>query len=709
MTGGPKFEHSFRDNAHADRLTSAARDVNIYEGSANSRWSGGREVRLFGVAPLVVADFVPRDELMEGIAHADVSVVTAVHGIGGVGKSQLAAKYFNDHQHDFNFAVWVDMRERRGRPTFEAIATMLDLPVGRNVDLVEAARNYIKGSPDSWLLVFDNCDHPSHLEALLPQSRNAKVVVTSRYRHWAGYASSVAVDVFDYGTATAYLCERAQQPPNPEALELAKGLGCLPLALSLAGSYCLQQQLSFRTFHQDLGAHVTAGLASSDPSRTDQAVRGLWEQSLDAAAAADPSARALMEFLCVIDWTDIDRGWFSAHYATPNLGVLFEYSLIELTQTKISVKHNLIADGVASNLSDRVGFQDKLIEVFHGAITDTGPDIQTASTLAEPVRHLEYLTTNHPHLVTPYLIPILNQAVWQLQDQGAAKTEFADTVYQLSRTLNGPDHSDTLGAALRLAATYWSAGDYQRAVEIEQPTLRSCERILGADHATTMMARNNLAVSCAKIGRHEDALELGERAFADRLRVLGPDHVQTMNSQNNLASRYAALGRHREAIKLDEATYGQRRGVLGELHADTLMSRNNLAASYAVVGRYQEAFELDNVTCIESERVLGPNHPDTLTSRHNLAIRQGSLGRYDEALDLARSVFKDRQRILGRDHPDTAMTARLIDILVGLVEQGLRPTLGQDKSDGDAAVTSTIEILHSLNRRLESLGLEDLV
>jgi tetratricopeptide (TPR) repeat protein len=648
---------------------------------------------------------------MEGIARSNVSVVTAVHGIGGVGKSQLAAKYFNDHQHAFDFAVWVDMRERHGRTIFEMIATALDLPKDNSADLVEAARNHIKGGPDSWLLVFDNCDHPSHLDSLLPQSPNAKVIVTSRYRHWADYATSVAVDVFDHSTAVTYLCERAQQTPNREAGDLATGLGCLPLALSLAGSYCFKQQLNFRTYHQQLRAHVTAGLASSDAARTDQAVRGLWEQSLSAAVTADTSASALMEFLCVLDWTDIDRQWLSTHYRSPNLGVLFEYSLIELTQSQISVKHNLIADGVASNLTDRSALQEKLIEVFRGAITDTGPDLQTAETLAEPVRHLEHLTKNHPHLVTPRLIPILNQAVWQLQDQGTAKTEFADRVHQLSRTLNGPDHPDTLGAALRLSATYWSAGDYRRAVDIEQPTLANCERILGPDHPTTLMARNNLAASCARINRHDEALELGERAFADRKRVLGPDHPQTLNSRNNLANRYYAVGRYSDALDLDERSFTQRREVLGETHADTLMSRNNMAVSYAAVGRYEDALNLDEQTWVDTERVLGPNHPDTLTSRHNLAIRHASVGHYEQGAEYARSVLADRERVLGHDHPDALVTRNLIKAIEELLRRDTEAST-PDKQPSTVPTSSSpapYNVLQSFDRRLESLGLEDLV
>jgi tetratricopeptide (TPR) repeat protein len=654
----------------------------------------GDRIKEFGMAPLVVADFVARDELMNAIDAAEASVITAVHGIGGVGKSQLAAKYFIDHKLDYDYAVWVDMRDEGGRAAFREIAVKLDLPTGGSTDLVEITRSYISGSSERWLLVFDNCDHPDSLEPLIPQSRNAKVLVTSRYRHWRGLAASVAVDVFDEQTAVSYLCDRAERWADPDAKALATGLGCLPLALSLAGSFCEQEQMDFRAYHEQLGDHVTAGLASSDPARTDAAVRNLWEQSLSAATATDANARPLMEFLCLLDWTDINRAWFTMHYPGASLRVLYAYSLIELSTTQISVKHNLIADGVASNLRDRLALQMKLVEVFRDAFAEAGPDVEAAGALAEPVRHLEYLTKHHPHMVTTGLIPVLNQAVWQLQDQGEANTEFAARLRDLARTLDGPEHPETLAAALRLAATYWNAGKYQRAAEIERETLAICERALHPDHRLTMMARNNLSASYAKIGRHEEALELAIRAYDDRARVLGADHVQTLNSSNNLANRYAAQGVDGKALDLDSETLRRRHALLGAMHADTLMSKHNLAASQAALGQHQQALELDSQTLAATEHVLGQAHPDTLTSRHNLIVRYASVGGLDEARARADTVLADRKQVLGADHPDTRMTQELAEFLRTF--------------DAAADDPTNPHPLRRFDRRLESLGLDNI-
>jgi hypothetical protein len=63
--------------------------------------------------------------------------------------------------------------------------------------------------------------------------------VTSRDRALRQFGPALTVDVFDENTATAYLTERAGRPADEQAArELARALGCLPLALSHAAAYC---------------------------------------------------------------------------------------------------------------------------------------------------------------------------------------------------------------------------------------------------------------------------------------------------------------------------------------------------------------------------------------------------------------------------------------------------------------------------------------
>jgi hypothetical protein len=51
----------------------------------------------------------------------------------------------------------------------------------------------------------------------------------------------LAVDVFDEDTATSYLTGRAERIDDERGdRELARALGCLPLALAHAAAYCVE-------------------------------------------------------------------------------------------------------------------------------------------------------------------------------------------------------------------------------------------------------------------------------------------------------------------------------------------------------------------------------------------------------------------------------------------------------------------------------------
>jgi tetratricopeptide (TPR) repeat protein len=84
-------------------------------------------------------------------------------------------------------------------------------------------------------------------------------------------------------------------------------------------------------------------------------------------------------------------------------------------------------------------------------------------------------------------------------------------------------------------------------IQIAEPLLADCERILGPDHPDTLTSRNNLAAAYRAAGRAAEAIALHERTLADRERILGPDHPDTLQSRNNLAATYRAAGRAAEA------------------------------------------------------------------------------------------------------------------------------------------------------------------
>ena len=186
-----------------------------------------------------------------------------------------------------------------------------------------------------WLLVLDNADDPSVLgqaastahAADAPQRASAAspadgtgwlrraahglVVVTSRdgsSSAWGRHARIVHIDPLEEGDGARVLLDRAPRAgTEPEARDLARRLGGLPLALHLAGSYLSSEAALLRSFREyllaldDLGSRhrlLTSRPDLDAPADERQILVRTWELSLDTLSRnGTPQARPLLRVL----------------------------------------------------------------------------------------------------------------------------------------------------------------------------------------------------------------------------------------------------------------------------------------------------------------------------------------------------------------------------------------------------------------------------
>lgn len=110
-------------------------------------------------------------ELLIGNAGRRTAVV---HGLGGIGKTQLAVAYIKGHRSDYSAAIWMNARDEtalkqsfaqvaewilRYHPSIAYIAGALQ---SRDSDeIVKAVKRWLdEPMNDRWLLVYDNYDNP---------------------------------------------------------------------------------------------------------------------------------------------------------------------------------------------------------------------------------------------------------------------------------------------------------------------------------------------------------------------------------------------------------------------------------------------------------------------------------------------------------------------------------------------------------------------
>jgi hypothetical protein len=190
------------------------------------------------------------------------SMCCVIHGMPGVGKSQIALRFAQDafDAGHFAYVLWIYASTvEKLTQGLSSLVDLLELPHPGTNDQnarLSATRRWLETAKDGgarkWLLVFDNVDNSiiELVRALIPRNHaGGSVLFTTRSEHTASLLAAhgthqhkiiellppedeEAVDLF-YAAAGA----RIRPEERSEARELVKTIGRLPLAIDQAASF----------------------------------------------------------------------------------------------------------------------------------------------------------------------------------------------------------------------------------------------------------------------------------------------------------------------------------------------------------------------------------------------------------------------------------------------------------------------------------------
>ncbi|WP_369032777.1 tetratricopeptide repeat protein [Streptomyces adonidis] len=574
-----------------------------------------------GSVPVLASAFQARSAVRDRIdrardGHATVVLAQVLSGGGGVGKTQLAAAYAHQALADgVDLVVWVDASDieqvlARYAHAAHAVEAASDRLLGKSAESdARLFLQWLATTRRSWLIVLDDLTDPEAMQAWWPPPSAfgyGRVVATTR-RHDAvlsgGGRAVVEIDTYSTEEAEAYLQERlrsahADHLLDAQAAVLAETLGFLPLALSHAAAFMVNEDVScaeyLRRFN-DSAARLNDLLPrEADTEGYGRQVAAALLLSLDVAQASEPVglAVAVMRLAAVLDpaghprslWADdAVLRYLSAQRATPPNGAPTAIGP-EQAQATLRLLHRY---GLLTDHAQAGPRAVRLHALTARAVRERTPDpavAEVVKTAADALTELCDTVRWGDHETTAALLTNIDSL------DGYA----GDLLWQVGGhyVLRWAGRS----MALDTAVPYW------------RRLIGTSGRQLGRSHPLTLVARRDLAWVCFLSDR-------AKKAFA----VLQEDFLYQDNRLALERSRPAAAGpRAVSTLALLEDTVAVRQRLLGSADPATLASQSRLALLYWSQGDKAKAVVLLERSLVGYRATFGPRHPYTISVDNRL-------------------------------------------------------------------------------------------
>ncbi|MDQ0992343.1 FxSxx-COOH system tetratricopeptide repeat protein [Streptomyces sp. V3I7] len=636
--------------------------------------------RIWGNVPQRNRNFTGREVLLERLQERLRSGVTAVlpealHGMGGVGKSQIAIEYVYRHSRDFRLIWWIPAeQENQIVQSLIELGDRMGLQVGSEMSAVPAVLDALRrGEPYSdWLLVFDNAENPKEARKYFPSDGPGRIVVTSRNFQWSTDASSLEVDVFAREESVALLRRRSPQLPDDAVDHLAAALGDLPLAVEQAAVWLAETGMPVQQYLEVYERNFTELMKSDPPGDYPLSVAAAWNVSLGRLRETRPDALQLLQVCAFFAPEPIEWDLFSAvrGVSVPQelqsalddpvrLGravrEIGRYALARIDHRQNTVQLHRLVQRV---LIEQMNAQERatMRHAAHQLLSHADPRSPQRATFWP--RYSSLLThvraSNAVECEEPWTRRLVLNEVWFLRGRGdyAAALALGERAAKIWHERLGEDHEEVLAIDQQIAEALREQGtDLQRAYTLQTSLVERLRTVLGDAHESTLQAQSFMAIHHRNRGDFDEARELDQAVYETSDREFGPDDPATLLAAHNYAVSLRLAGDSDKACRLDEDTWQRRIEALGEDHLYTLSTRNSYLLDLQEVGRYEDALDGYERLSEDVRERLGETHPFTAQVHRNLSVTRRKKGDHAGAyelshryLNLAREAFKPGSR-----------------------------------------------------------------
>ena len=588
----------------------------------------------------------------------DRAVISAVAGMGGLGKTQLAVQYASRNKAKFPGGVcWLNGQtgdlatQVILKAEFDLQLKGLDQAKERLIETDAIARwCWRHWQPDGRVLVvIDDVSDWAKVRSILPADDRFRVLVTTRRQDFLSREVTIALDVLEPDEARSLLAKLEDQGrverDQETADRLCAALGYLPLGIELVGCYLRRDR--YRTLSQMIESLQEKGMQDPAILRSNE-YEMLAERGVKAAfdltwETLEPKAQRVARLLSyfALDWIE----WDLAERVMQRV----EDSAYELGELKARLENTSLVQFEP----DRFGWcrlhpliRQYLKEEEQIAVRSQEEAPLRSAFVEEMIAIASQMRDNAP--------------TKQIEEFEGVRSHVQEVAEQYTEGLEG---SDLTWSFVALARFYEGQGLYRQAEAWYADCLSVTESRFEGDHPEVAISLNNLAALYCLQGRLSEAEPLYLQALEMNQRLYVGDHPQIARSLNNIAGLYDSQGRSSEAELLYlQALEINQRLYVGD-HPQIAGSLNNLAEHYRAQKRLGEAEPLYLQALEINQRLYAGDHPDVASSLNNLGAFYNDQGRVVEAEPLLVRALAMCEKTLGADHPNTVITRQGLAIV----------------------------------------------
>ncbi len=639
------------------------------------------------------------DEIHEKLFIND-SVPIAIHGTGGIGKTELAIQYALKYKKSYEGGIC--FFNARG----ENLATSI-LGFARSYfDIDPPKESPIKNKLDFYwsrwpqgkvLIIYDDVDNFDKIKEYFPPVDHFKLLITTRLKFGPYNIHFENIPLLDESAALDVL--KSSLPEKDKRIEeeintakkLCQWLDCLPLTLNLVGIHlAYKQDLSISTMLERLNKE---NLGQKAIDKINGVIELSWEELSEDAKQL--SYCLSLFALAPIHWETAEEFLGEKPYNVEELRdeELLKFNLLQRKEKGLYQFHNIIREFI-KNKRDQLDSADDLKNSFCGElfnyistilneILSSGKVFELVETRGfiylEP--HLEEIANTFTHLMDSedlfisHLLMLnfnISSGNYHRAIEWGKQHQSEINKLQIESSCSEGDDYKSLIIRHQLARVYSLQGKFIKAEEYLEEILEDIKTYSEDDFASLLnLVLSDLGKLLATKGKFEEAEDYCKQALEIKQKLVDnidniPDLITDLTPNlNALANVYRIRGQYEEAEKIYKRLFellenGETEKIKNyiliniEMVIDIFINNSTLYLEQGLTNNAENFCE-DAKSMVE---IFGNQHPIYATCLSNLAQVYIAQGRHQEAEETCQEAIKINQNNGNKTHPTHAINLR---------------------------------------------------